>query len=103
MGQGLIQDPATTEPAAKPQSPVLQQYLAAKAQHPEAVMLFNQAQVLAMVTGALFLLSAAAYALRLRRVSRRAAPPGEDPDARESSGPGGEQPTSSPDPPRPCS
>ena len=55
------------------------------------------------VTGALFLLSAAAYALRLRRVSRRAAPPGEDPDARESSGPGGEQPTSSPDPPRPCS
>lgn len=41
MGQGLIQDPVTTEPAAKPQSPVLQQYLAAKAEHPEAVMLFR--------------------------------------------------------------
>jgi DNA mismatch repair protein MutS len=42
MGQGLIQDPVTTtEPAARPQSPVLQQYLAAKAQHPEAVMLFR--------------------------------------------------------------
>ena len=41
MGQGLIQDPVTAAPAAKPQSPVLQQYLAAKAQHPEAVMLFR--------------------------------------------------------------
>jgi DNA mismatch repair protein MutS len=41
MGQGLIQDPVTAEPATKPQSPVLQQYLAAKAQHPDAVMLFR--------------------------------------------------------------
>src|ERR1700694_3918941 len=41
MGQGVIQDPVTAAPAAKPQSPVLQQYLAAKAQHPEAVMLFR--------------------------------------------------------------
>jgi DNA mismatch repair protein MutS len=63
MGQGLIQEPVaagvivddaaepqadtagagkgTRSPASSAQSPVLQQYLAAKAQHPDAIMLFR--------------------------------------------------------------
>src|ERR1700730_776508 len=41
MGQGCIAAPVTAEAAPKPQSPVLQQYLAAKAEHPDAVMLFR--------------------------------------------------------------